>query len=188
MADPFIAPIDLVNYLGRGTISDPGMLIATDAACDMVRTLTEQTFNQSTSTITVDGTGTDALLLPELPASRAGTVTVAGGTVTDYVLNTRLGILIRKSSGTDADYVNACRTLIWPEGRQNVTVTYDHGYADSDLPRDVRMVALSIASRLVVQGVATQESNGPVSVTYGGPATDLTAGEERILQKYRQTR
>jgi hypothetical protein len=188
MADPFIAPIDLVNYLGRGTISDPGMLIATDAACDMVRTVAEQTFNQSTSTITLDGTGSDTLLLPELPVTRAGTVTVAGGTVTDYVLNTRLGMLVRKTSSTDVDYVNSCYSLKWPRGRQNVTVTYDHGYADTDLPRDVRMVALSIASRLVVQGVATQESNGPVSVTYAGAATDLTLGEHRILQKYRQTR
>jgi hypothetical protein len=67
-------------------------------------------------------------------------------------------------------------------------VTYQHGYADADLPRDVRMVALSIASRLVVQGVASEESNGPVSVKYATPATDLTAGELRILQKYRNTR
>jgi hypothetical protein len=64
MADPFIAPQDLVDYLGRGTITDPGMLIATDAACDTVRTIAERTFNQSTSTVTLDGTGTDALLLP----------------------------------------------------------------------------------------------------------------------------
>jgi hypothetical protein len=91
MPDPFIAPQDLVDYLGRGTITDPGMIIATDAACDTVRTIAEQTFNQSTSTVTLDGTGTDALLLPELPVTSAGTVTVAGGTITDYVVNTRLG-------------------------------------------------------------------------------------------------
>jgi hypothetical protein len=188
MADPFIAPIDLVNYLGRGTITDPGMLIATDAACDICRDIAEQTFNLSTSTVALDGTGTDALLLPELPVTAAGTVTVAGGTVTDYVLNTRLGMLVRKSSGTDVDYTNACRTLTWPEGRQNITVTYTHGYADADLPRSVRMVALAIASRLVVQGVAVEESNGPTSVKYANPSTDLTAGELRILQKYRHTR
>jgi hypothetical protein len=188
MPDPFIAPTDLVAYLGRGTITDPGMLIATDAACDICRDIAEQTFNLSTSTVTLDGTGTDALLLPELPVTAAGTVTVAGGTISDYVVNTRLGMLVRKRTGTDVDYTNACRTLIWPEGRQNVVVTYQHGYADADLPRSVRMVALAIASRLVVQGVATEESNGPVSVQYAAPSTDLTAGELRILQKYRHTR
>jgi hypothetical protein len=141
------------------------MIIATDAACDTVRTIAEQTFNQSTSTITLDGTGTDALLLPELPVTSAGTVTVAGGTITDYVLNTRLGMLIRKARHgrrlhervPDADVAG---------GPSEHHVTYQHGYADADLPRDVRMVALSIASRLVVQGVAVEESNGPVSVKY----------------------
>jgi hypothetical protein len=187
MADPFIAPQDLVDYLGRGTITDPGMLIATDAACDICRDIAGQTFNLETSTVTLDGTGTDALLLPELPVTAAGTVTVAGSAVTDFVLNGN-GILFRKTSGTDVDYTNACRTLIWPEGRQNITVTYQHGYADADLPRSVRMVALAIASRLVVQGVAVEESNGPVSVKYANAATDLTAGELRILQRYRQTR
>jgi hypothetical protein len=51
---------------------------------------------------------------------------------------------------------------VWPSGRQNITVTYDHGYADADLPRDVRMVALSVASRIAVQGVALEESVGDV--------------------------
>jgi hypothetical protein len=40
----------------------------------------------------------------------------------------------------------------------------------------------------VVQGVAVEESLGDVRVKYAGPATDLTAGELRILQKYRQMR
>jgi hypothetical protein len=185
--DPFIAPQDVVDFLGRGTITDPGMLIATDAACDICRDIAAQTFNQSTSTVTLDGTGTDALLLPELPVTAAGTVTIAGSAVTDYVLNGN-GILFRKASGTDVDYTNAMRTLTWPEGRQNITVTYTHGYADADIPRSVRMVALSIASRLVVQGVATEESIGDVRVKYAAPSTDLTAGELRILQRYRQTR
>lgn len=184
---PFISPQDIVDYLGRGTATDPGMIIAADAACDTVRTIAEQPFTAATSTITLDGTGTDALLLPHLPVSAAGTVTVAGSAVTDYVLNSN-GILFRKSIGTDVDYTNATRTLTWPEGRQNITVTYDHGYADADLPRSIRMVALSIASRLVVQGVAVEESLGDVRVKYAAPATDLTAGELRILQKFRPIR
>ena len=50
------------------------------------------------------------------------------------------------------------------------------------------MVALSIASRLVVQGVALEESVGPVRMMYAYAATDLTTGEARILAKYRQMR
>jgi len=180
MPDPFISTSDLVSYLGRGSATDPGMIIAADAACDMVRTLAEQSFNQATSTVVLDGSGTDALLLPELPVSSAGTVVVNGGTVTDYVLNGN-GVLFRGTAGVDP-------RPVWPTGRQNIRVTYDHGYAEADLPRDVRMVALSIASRLVVQGVALEENIGPVRVKYAAAASDLTNGEQRILRKYRQMR
>lgn len=190
MPDPFISRQDLTDYLGRDVTADDGALIAIDAACEICRSLTEQSFNEATDTITLDGTGTDALLLPELPVSNAGTVTVSGGTVTDYVLKDD-GLLIRKyPDPVTVDYWSDERppTVVWPAGRQNVEVTYDHGYADEDLPRDVRLVALSIASRLVVQGVASQETVGETSVRYGTNATDLTAGEKAILRKYKRSR
>lgn len=180
MPDPFISTQDLVDYLGRGGTADPGMVMAADAACDMVRTVAEQSFNQATSTVVLDGSGTDTLLLPDLPVTAAGTVTVNGGTITDYVLNDN-GMLFRGTAGVS-------QGPVWPLGRQNVSVTYDHGYASTDLPRDVRMVALSVASRLVVQGVATEESIGAVRVKYAGAATDLTTTEKLILGKYRQMR
>ena len=187
MPDPFISAQDIVDYLGRGGTADPGILIAADAACDIVRDISEQSFNADTSTITLDGTGTDALLLPERPVSHAGTVLVNGGTVTDYVLDDN-GVLIRKQTTTSPDWwtTSYYSTLVWPAGRQNVQVTFDHGYADQDIPRSIRMVALSIASRLIVQGPTLQETIGDVSVRYGVSATDLTNGELRILQKYRR--
>lgn len=187
MPDPFITTQDVVDLIGRGGTTDPGMIIAVDSACDICRTVAEQSFNAATSTITLDGSGTDALLLPELPVTAAGTVVVAGGTVTDYVLNGN-GILFRKADGTDVDYCDAYRALTWPTGRQNVQVTFDHGYLDADLPRDVRMVALSIAARIVVQGVALEESVGDVRVKYASAATELTNSERLILQKYRRIR
>lgn len=185
MPDPFITTSDLVDYLGKGDVDDPGMLIAIDAACDICRTLAEQSFNADTSTVTVDGTGTDSLLLRERPVTAVGTVTVAGSAITDYVLGDG-GILFRKVTADDVDYTDAFRTLTWPYGRQNVVVTYDHGYADADLPRDVRMVALAIASRIVVQGPAAEESVGETRVKYATNSTDLTSGEKMILRKYKR--
>jgi hypothetical protein len=184
---PFITTTDVVNYLGRGGTADAGIIIATDSACDICRDVAEQTFNQGTTTIKLDGTGTDALVLPEAPVTSAGTVLVAGGTVTDYVLSDN-GILFRKQTGTDVDYCNNYRALTWPVGRQNVQVTYVHGYADADMPRSVRMVALSIAARLVLQGAALQETVGETSVRYAVASTDLTANELRILRKYKRAR
>lgn len=181
MPDPLISTQDIVDYLGRGDIADPGMAIAADAASSICRTLAEQTFNQTVGgTAILDGTGTDALLLPELPVTAAGTVLVDGSAVTDYTLNAN-GILYRGSAGCDP-------RPVWPSGRQNVTVTYDHGYTQLDMPRDVRMVALAIASRIAVQGVAAQESIGTVTIRYAVNSTDLTNGEKAILRKYRQTR
>jgi hypothetical protein len=172
---PFITPTDIVNYLGRGSITDPGMLMATDAACDMCRTIADQSFNRGTTTEVLDGSGTDVLLLRERPVNSAGTVTVAGGTITDYV-STSAGLVFRGTAGGGT----------WPTGRQNVRVTYDHGYEVIDVPRDVRMVAVSIAARLVTQGPVKSETVGGVSVTYSAGASDVTPSELLILNKYRQ--
>jgi hypothetical protein len=180
MPDPFISVQDIIDYIGRGGTADPGMVIAADAACDIVRTIAEQSFNLATSTATFDGTGTDALVLREYPVISAGTVLVNGTAVTDYRLNDN-GVLLRGTAGVDP-------RPVWPSGRQNVTVTYDHGYADIDLPRDVRMVALSLAARIVVQGVASEEQIGPVRIKYAGASTDLTSTEKIILGKYRRAK
>ncbi len=184
MPDPFISVQDLTDYLGRDVTTDDGALFAVDAACDTCRTVAEQSFNETVGdVITLDGSGTDALLLPRLPVNAAGTVLVSGSAITDYMLNGN-GILFRGSVGAALDAADP--RPVWPAGRQNVVVTYDHGYGT--VPASVRMVALSIATRLIVQGVAIEETIGDVKVRYAVAATDLTNGERRILGKYRQIR
>lgn len=186
MANPFISRQDLSDYLGRDVTTDDGALIAVDSACEVVRTLTEQDFSQVTDTVKLDGSGTDTVLLPQLPVSAAGTVVVNGGTLEsdDYTV-TAGGHLIRTggtatwSAWSQTGY--AC--AYWPKGRQNIEVTYDHG--EDTVPSDVRMVALMIAHRLVTQGGATSETVGPVTKRYAVASTDLTAGEKAILRKYR---
>lgn len=185
MPDPFITEQDVVDMLGRGSSSDPGMTIAVDAACDMVRTFTEQTINAVGGDVFItNGHGGGALLLPELPATQVQEVKVNGTTITDYVL-TDNGILLRTAGTADSDVYQGGT---WPEGVQNVRVTYSHGYAGTAVPRDLKMVALAIAERLVVQGPAVSEQVGAARVTYAGPATDLTSTEKLILSKYRQVR
>jgi len=180
MPNPFIDAQDVVDYIGRGTITDPGMLIAIDAACDMCRTVAEMDFNAGTATVSLDGTGTDCLVLPQRPVNTVGTVTVAAGTITDWMV-TDDGGLLRGAAGVDP-------RPVWPEGRQNVSVTYSFGYEAVDLPRDVRAVALQAAARFIVQGVAKKETVGDVTVEYATNANDLTTNELRILRKYRKAR
>lgn len=190
MPDPFISPTDLVNYLGRGTATDPGMVIAVDAACDTVRGEAEQDFNAATRTFVLDGTGTDVLLLPQSPVSAAGTVLVNGAAVSDYVVGQPNRLIRKITVGLTPDWwtMPYYPGRVWPVGRQNIQVTADVGYTEIDLPRDVRMVALSLASRLVVQGPALEETVGNVRVKYAAPAGELTTGERRILRKYKQSR
>ena len=94
---------------------------------------------------------------------------------------TAQGLLLRGSAGCNP-------RPIWPRGRQNVTVTYDHGYADGDVPQDVRLVAIQLAMRLIVQGVAQSETIRDTTVNYGMSADDLTANETRILAAYLNAR
>ena len=196
---PFISRQDLSDYIGQDVTADAGALAAVDAACDMVRNVAEQAFNAGTTTVVLDGTGTDALLLPETPVNNVGTVSIRGTTVDPQFYAVRDDGAVLRTYGTatggsqplfsdDWQFVSGYSQVCWPVGRQNISVTYSHGYEPDDLPRDVRMVALTIASRLIIQGVTNTESVGDVTVRYGTNATDFTKGEKDILRKYKPAR
>ena len=125
------------------------------------------------------------LILPQRPVAQCRDGAVDGGTIHDYITPTPDGFLYRGSA--TASY-NGISGACWPRGRQNVKVTYEHGYQTIDVPRSMRMVAISYAARLVLQGVAQSETVGDVTVSYGMNASDLTANEMRILIGYLATR
>jgi len=181
MPDPLVSTDDLSDYLGRDIADDPAALIAVDSASDIVRNITGITFNAGTATAVLDGSGTDALILPEAPiTSVEGTALVNGESISDFEWSGD-GLLTRGIAGGGT-------RPIWPQGRRNVSITYQYGLgtADAEFPRDVKMVALMIASRLTIQGVAQSETIGDASMTYAVPALELTANELRILQRYRR--
>lgn len=188
----FLTIQEVGDYIGRDLSADDGAILAVSMACETVRSLTEQDFTPTTgATAVLDGTGSDVLLLPQVPVTAAGTVSVDGTTLaaTDYSV-TSDGKLFR-TDGTatwpgNGGYPSA-PVAYWPQGRRNITVTYDYGYAGT-APDDVRMVALAIANRLITQGGATQETVGQVSKRYAAASTDLTAGEKAILRRYKQAR
>src|SRR5690348_14247229 len=102
MPVPFVDLQDLSDQLGRDVTADPGALAALDAACDTIRDLCETDFNQATSTVSLDGSGTDCLILPQRPVQAAGTVLVDGGTITDYCPPTPDGFLYRGTASSSA--------------------------------------------------------------------------------------
>lgn len=186
----FLTVTELGDYIGRDLSSDDGASLAVSMACEAVRTLTEQDFGVvSASTVQLDGTGTDTLLLPQVPVTAAGTVVENGGTLTadQHYTVTSEGHLIKTSGTADWSTWSSNHrggTAYWPEGRQNISVTYTHGYSGT-APEDVRMVALMIASRLVIQGVNQSAQVGQANYRYAVASTDLTAGERAILRKYK---
>jgi hypothetical protein len=180
--DPFVTVQDLSDRLGRDVTTDPGAISAVDSACQICRSEAEQDFNAGTAIVTLDGTGSDALILAQRPVGTVTSVVVNGGTVTDWTL-AETGMLFRGTAGA-----SSWTRPVWPQGRQNVQVTYTHGYATLTVPADVCEVALQLAMRCVVQGAAQQETVGDVTVNYGMSADDLTKNEQRILQRYRGPR
>ena len=187
MADPFITTEDLSEYLGRDVDSEPAADLAVAFACDTCRDYAEQTFTAGSSTVTLDGTGTDALLLPEVPVGSVSSVAVRDteGTLqtagaADFAVNDD-GVIFSTDTGGTSLFGS-----VWPKGRQNVEVSYTHGAGTADIPGSVRGVALSVASRFLIQGVAASETVGEVNVRYAAESTALMPTERIILDKHRR--
>lgn len=132
-------------------------VLALDAACDAVREHMCQTIARVTNeVITVVGSNTRALLLPELPVITVTSVVASGAALIDWSIDpTGAGILWRDDPG------------YWPRTDKFV-VTYTHGYATSaDIPAHIRRVTIQLAKLdFDNPGSIQQEGAGPFSVTY----------------------
>lgn len=195
MPAPFISREDLADHLhlADGALDDDdAALQAVDAACDMIRDLTGQMFNRvADDEILMDGTGTDALLLPELPVEEVSSVVVTGEedfTGYTYTLHDS-GVLLRSYNTENVSGWDGCAAhhgLRWPKGRNNIAITYTHGYTDAEFPRSVRMLALKLAETFYRSRPAglVSETLGQHSVNYASEGTFLSPGEQLIIRKH----
>lgn len=148
----FVDVFDLAGYLGV-EVDTLGWLgeFSVRAASEAVEGILDHTITLVTDDeVTMDGTGTDALILHELPAVEVSTVTVDDIELdpeADYSLGTA-GILFRTFPS------------VWTRGRRNVVVVYSHGWAeigDTDgdqVPMDIREAALDYAREVFQAGSA----------------------------------
>jgi hypothetical protein len=172
----FITNSDLKAFMGYPSLEEDKADLATDSACDLIRGATGQSFAQvDGETVVLDGTGTDALLLPQLPVWEVTAVAVDGEELEAEDYNfTGAGLLLR----LDAD--------VWTLGRQMVEVTYSYGV--ETVPAEIRALALTVATRLYQQGTAVSATVGASSVTFATDALSFTEGEKAIVRRYKLTR
>jgi hypothetical protein len=165
--------VDASDYLAYYNLGGDDMYRAEvdlDAACDRIRDYLGQTVDLVTGdVVTVAGTGTRALTLPELPVVSVASITDDGTAVTDWTVD-EYGIVWR----TDPYW--------WPRGH-DYEITYTHGYAPADVPAILKVAAFKLAR---LEGLGTgvrQESAGPFSVTYESPEQVLAVLAQRVVKR-----
>ncbi len=177
--------IEDLNAVLRLDLDDDDALavLVLDAASEIVRAYTNQELDLSENDeVMLDGSGTTVVLLPQLPVVTVDSVyeddtdgsSSALLTVdTDYKVGSN-GILFRLAGAT------------WKRGRENITITYDHGY--STIPSDVRFIAVNVAARLYDHAGVTAETTGSYVATFESASAGLTEGEKAVLDAYRVRR
>jgi hypothetical protein len=156
MAAPYLAdPEDLAILTGLPSNS-PALLLALDRASERFRSEVGHPVHLITGeVIRLDGDGGDTLFLPAAPFTTIA-VKVDGTAVTDFVASRRSGYLRRVER--------------WPDGLENIEITYTHGYAV--IPGAIRDAVLEQAAvQALVRAGVQQETAGPQSVTWGTQAT-----------------
>lgn len=170
---------DLGNKLGRDLSEDDAAALAVAGSIEAVRTITDQQLELvEDDVIRLDGTDTDAIMLPELPVNEITSIALRTGTDTWDDLDPEDDFALYENG------VVTRRSLRWPQGRQNIEVIYSHGWSEDDTPADLKLVMLTYAERSYSQGIAQFKSLGAWSVRYFQSATDFTGGELAILRKY----
>lgn len=187
MTTPFISRADLSDYMAQDLSASDVAGIAIDSACETVRTYIDRQLNYvEDDEITLDGTGTDTLNLPEWPVIGTPMVLENDVEFTDFVV--RESRLVRTSG-------------IWMPGVATIAVTYSHGYATSEgdvadpgpqrVPSDLRDVALILAamdmsvSETRFHSVSPRDSVGGSTPEEGPGPPKLTKEQERTLRFYR---
>lgn len=200
---PYISEADLEAFLGVSVASDLMLSIALDSACDAVRSFIGQRINRlNDDVVYLHGSGRDSIRLPERPVREITELQLDGAVVDpgtypdhDWMVQTNTGMIIRQNDK-------------WRVGRNNIKVTYSHGWDvvapfDSVVPADLRMVTLVVARRVykavsnsqVPLGALKSEQMGSYEYVLADMPADvnkamasagaLTEEEETVLWKYR---
>lgn len=129
-----------------------------------------------TATLTLDGTGTDTLLLPSRRVVTVDSVKLDGTALEATTYEWSADGLLRRKHGC------------WPDTYRSLEVTLSHGFADMSALADV---AASIMARVKIDptGALANQRAGTQSVGFvaGASGGGLMASEKARLEPYRLT-
>lgn len=156
----FVTAPEYLAYYTDVTDAEVAQLEANlDEACDKIRDYLGQTVDLVTEAVTIWGSDTQALTLPELPVVSIASIVSNGTAITDYTFD-QYGLVWRNATS----FTYWAQPGYWSRGLQYV-VTYTHGYAT--VPGIIKTTALRLARSAVGRpdGVR-QESVAGYSATY----------------------
>lgn len=188
-----VTPQGIAEFLGR-TIDDNDFLA--NLMCSMASQAVRSYVNQMISfvdndSVTIDGSGSDSLLVPEVPVVRINSVTTHDRWLDNETLLEEDDFVVDNAHGILWRIDQEC----WPRGHKNITLDYDHGWdvgVDTDsvepednpidhVPADILLVALRVATRGFLAGTSIEgggssikasETISPDSYSYTNVASD----------------
>jgi hypothetical protein len=132
---------------------------------------------ETTSTVTLIGTGEGSLVLPRPPVTSVDAVTDSDGLpVTGWALRTSI---VGKQRVDRLELVSG-----WVDGA-DYTVTYTHGFTDQTRPRVLRELCVRLAARMWTNPEQVmQKRRGDYSASFGSSTVEssgLTRWERKML-------
>ncbi|MFE9337763.1 hypothetical protein [Streptomyces sp. NPDC007063] len=180
MAAAFATPPELEAFLGDSGLEESQAQLTLDVVSDEIREAVGWSVTaESGVTKTLDGSGLDELLLPTLRLTSVSEVTENGTLLaSDKYLVYERGSLRRVSSGWPAT---------WTRKPHGVTVVFDHGYSDDQVPAVFKHVTLETAGRMLDNptGLLKSRTVGRVAVTYADIKAQVPPIEDQRLDFYR---
>lgn len=170
-------------WLGETVADGPQAELLLAIASTAVRTYLDQTVSEATTLELLDGGGRPTLMLGERPVTAISTVLLVDGATETALVQ-----------GNDKDYVWYSDGRVvrigwaWEWGRQNVSVSYTHGYPTT--PEDICGVIFgSVRRTLDNPSGAESEEVWSHAVKYGSSSAQARVGftrdERMILDRYR---
>lgn len=138
--------------------------------------------------ILLDGNGTLSMFLPSLYVTAVTAVAVTLPDGSTYAAQIGTGLDVSWSVGGELTWLSTALGGVgcWPEGNQNIAVTYSGGYPA--IPDDLQAALDSLTTRMpkVTSGL-TQAKIGTASMTYAAALAQggLLSVEQWVFDKYR---